>query len=163
MFKNLIPWNKRSDISIQRKSDLANGQHDGSIEPVIQFKREMDRIWNRFWDDWSDSPSSFLGRRLDFRDEADAYVARLELPGFSPDDIEIDMTGNSMTVRAERKTATDESNGSAYQYGQFFESFTLPTGIDGEKIDARFNNGLLEIHLPKSESSKARRITVQAV
>ena len=51
---------------------------------------------------------------------------------------------------------------SGYQYGRFHETFTLPQGVMSDQIDARYHNGVLELHLPKSEEAKAKRIAVKS-
>ena len=65
-----------------------------------------------------------------------------------------------MTVRAEHKDESKEKNGGCYRYGSFCQSITLPAGVDETNINARYHSGVIELHLPKSEKARARRIPV---
>ncbi len=103
---------------------------------------------------------------VDISEDKDKITLTAELPGFSEDQVQLNMEGNVLTIRGERKFEEDKGeDGRNYHrveraYGQFVRSFTLPPNVDRENIQARFRNGLLEIDLPKREEAKPRQIRI---
>lgn len=89
-----------------------------------------------------------------------------ELAGMTPDDVEIDLENNILTIRGERSQERDETaEDRRYHlwersYGSFQRSFTLPRTVDAESISADFENGLLRIRMPKAPEAKSRRIEI---
>jgi len=101
---------------------------------------------------------------VDISEEKDQIVLTAELPGFKEKEIEIQMEGGVLTLRGERKFE-EEKEGKTFHrversYGQFVRSFTLPNNVDRDKIKATFQNGILEIALPKREETKPRQIPI---
>lgn len=94
------------------------------------------------------------------------FLLSMDLPGIKKEDVKIDLTENLLTISGERKR---ESNGDKQQkfqlfersYGFFKRSFTLPTSVDGNKVEARYENGVLDLYLPKIEAAKPRKIEIQ--
>ena len=101
---------------------------------------------------------------VDIVEENDRILLTAELPGFKENDIEIQMEGNLLTLRGERKSEVEKEGRTFHRversYGQFVRSFTLPNNVDREKIKASFANGLLQIELPKHEEAKPRQIKI---
>lgn len=149
-----------------RQGDLKRRQEE--IHPWARLRRDFDELWDRFLDESRGGElglggeTTMIGGEVEWDDKEDEYVVRAELPGFEPDDINVKVTGNVLTLQAEHREEGKE-NGGYRRYGSFYESFTLPQNIRDEKIDARYHNGILELHLPKSEPSQAKRISVKAV
>ncbi|MFW6088318.1 MAG: Hsp20/alpha crystallin family protein [Gemmatimonadota bacterium] len=90
-----------------------------------------------------------------------------ELPGVSPEEVDIEIEGNVLSIRGEKKVEheeTDEGTFRLYEraYGAFTRSFTLPATVNAEKIAAEFENGVLMVHLPKTAEARGRRIQVEA-
>jgi HSP20 family protein len=101
---------------------------------------------------------------VDIAEDRDKITLTAELPGFKEDEVQIQMEGNLLTLRGERKFE-EEKKGRNYHrversYGQFVRSFTLPNNVDRESIRARFNNGLLEVEMPKREDARPRQIKI---
>jgi HSP20 family protein len=101
---------------------------------------------------------------VDVAEDKDRIVLTAELPGFREDQIEIQMENGVLTLRGERKFE-EEKEGRSYHrlersYGQFVRSFTLPSNVNREAIEANFSDGLLEIELPKREEAKPRQIRI---
>jgi HSP20 family protein len=94
----------------------------------------------------------------------DAWVIKAELPGVSKDDVSIDVHENTLTLRGQRKHEAEVKDEHYHRveraYGSFQRSFVLPTMIDYEKVQATFKDGVLELHLPRLESAKPRRIAI---
>jgi len=94
----------------------------------------------------------------------DEVVLESAVPGASPENIDISVTGNTVTVSGEIKREQRTQRGQAYVEelfrGQFQRSFRLPVEVDADKADATFENGVLKLTLPKAESVKPRKIQV---
>ena len=161
---SLMPWKKKNDIKV-RNGNGSLSRHS-EYHPMARFREDFDQLWDRFWNDWGENglANSAIGRgwNLGMEDKENEYFLSAELPGFDPNEIDVSVSGNVMTIRAEHKEEETSKNGSSYRYGSFHESFTLPCGVEADKIDAKHRNGVLEVHLPKSEECKAKRIEVKA-
>ena len=93
------------------------------------------------------------------------YVPKTDLPGVREQDIDVRLgDDNVLTIRGERREEeTKRARGYEYSersYGAFSRSVSLPAGVDASKIDASFKNGVLEIHVPKTEAARARKIPI---
>lgn len=100
----------------------------------------------------------------DIFEHDDAYVLKLETPGVSRSDIEIEFCENSLIIKGERKE--DEAKGQTYHLyesmrGKFVRSFLLPRQVDVKNIAATLNNGILEVRVPKAEEVKPRTIDIK--
>lgn len=159
---NLIPWKKKHEHGSE--GSLVGQTFDRSLP---QLRSDFDSLVSSFWNDWLFSDDRWLQSRLgwsfDMEEKEDAYLVRAEAPGFESDDFEVDVQGNYLSIRAERKEEqTNGGNGSRYQYGRFERTTLLPTGVDTENVSARYHSGVLELRLPKKEESRGKRIVVQA-
>lgn len=157
MFERLVPWKHRG------RDVPARQEQEGHT--LASFRRDFDQLWERFWDDVRHGAlleSSDWSSNLEDREKE--YVLTAELPGFEPEDFDIQVSGNVLTLRAEHKEEGQEKkgNGSYQRYGSFCETFTLPRGVLAERIEARYHSGVLEVHLPKSEECQAKRIQVKS-
>ncbi len=93
------------------------------------------------------------------------FVVRVELPGVNPDDVDISVSGDLLIVKGERKLAEDVSS-EQYQecercYGKFYRRIPLPEETDVSKIEATFENGILEITVPRPKAAKATKIKIK--
>jgi HSP20 family protein len=160
---NLTPWKKQSnggDIKVRNNRERR-------FEPLALFRDEFNSLWDRYWGDWDrefgmsgQAPSFGLNER--FEDKENAYVFQADLPGFDPDEIDVKVSGTSLVVKAERKDEQKDKERSSYHYGSFQRYFQLPQGVDSESIEAKYHNGVLEVHLPKTEEDRPKRIPVKA-
>ena len=101
----------------------------------------------------------------DLYETDDALVLEMWVPGLAPEDIEITVEGNTLTVRGEVKPVADDKVRRYYlqeiPQGSFVRSFTLPVEVDADKAKAEFKNGVLKLTLPKVETARAKRIPVE--
>jgi HSP20 family protein len=154
MFKNLIPWKHQSDsdlMEVDPKNELA------------QFRANFDRMLSKMWSgDWDDAWNNGWG--CDVQDAEDEIVVRAEAPGFEPDEIDVRLSAGRLVIHAEHKTEQDTTgNGGHFSsYGKFYRAMSVPAGIEADKIEASYKNGILEVHLPKGEEAKSKRIAVHA-
>ena len=102
---------------------------------------------------------------LDISERKDAYLVNVELPGLKPEDLDITMEDGLLTIQGERHFAHDSSEQQFHRverrYGAFRRSITLPAHAMAEGIQASFEDGVLQILLPKAEEAKPKRIQVR--
>ena len=107
-----------------------------------------------------------LAAPMDLSETDGALQIRLDLPGVDPKDIDIQVSGNQLTIAGERNEKQEEKRETFHRIerraGRFSRSVTLPCAVDEETIDANYHDGVLKISVPKSEDCKARRIEVKA-
>jgi HSP20 family protein len=148
--RDLTPW--RTDLT----SDLSH------------IQREMNRMLDTFFrggvaDDGSFG--SFWSPPVDVREREDTYLVEVELPGLTKDDVKITMENNILTILGEKKQEKEEKRGDYHRservYGSFQRSFTLPSSVKNDKIEAQYKNGILTVTLPKVEEAKPKAIEVK--
>ena len=102
---------------------------------------------------------------LDISERKDAYLVMVELPGVEPDDLQITMEEGLLTIQGERQFDQESSEQQFHRverrYGAFRRSITLPAQVQADQIEATFDNGVLEIVVPKAEEAKPKRIQVR--
>lgn len=131
--------------------------------PVATLRREL----NRLFGDLERAPSlgAFEGPALTFADTGEALVLRVELPGLNEKDIDINVTANVLTLKADRKTTAPEgytTHRRERQSFSFAQSYELPTRIDPERVQAALKQGVLTLTLPKATETQPKRVTVSA-
>jgi len=135
---------------------------------LMQMREEMDRLFNQFTRRGDGEEGTWIrgmwAPSVDIYENEDAFVLKAELPGFTKDDVQIELHNNRLTLRGERKQETEAKEDQYHRreraYGRFERSFLLPTMIDADKVTATFKDGVLELRLPKSEAAKPKRIAI---
>jgi HSP20 family protein len=138
--------------------------------PVWGQLAELQGEMNRLFDQWGDRGRHFLGLAafpaLNLWEDGDALHLETELPGMQLNNLEIFVTGhNQLTLKGERKPPAFDKAVQHRQergFGTFVRSVTLPSPVDENQIDARFENGVLKLRMPKQESAKPRKIEIKA-
>lgn len=103
---------------------------------------------------------------LDVEEDEEAFTLHVELPGVDPDDVEVSLEENVLTITGERGFY-EEKEAEGFRrierrFGRFHRSVRMPDRVDGASVEARYKDGLLTIVVPKAEEAKPRRIEVQA-
>jgi HSP20 family protein len=134
------------------------------FEELTTLRNRMDRLWTRVTAENEPVMANWTPTS-DVLETKDEIVIKAELPGIEEKDVEIQIENGVLTIQGERK-AEKETEDKGFRrveraYGSFFRSFTLPPNVEAEKIAANFNNGLLEVHMPKKEGAKPRAIKVE--
>ena len=117
--------------------------------------------------DWQyrDSAAASWVPPVDVFEEADTIRITAEIPGVRPDDIQISLEGNLLTVRGTKQQEAEEKTERVHRYertyGAFERSFTLPSSVEPKDIRANYDHGVLTLTLPKSEKAKPRQIEVK--
>jgi HSP20 family protein len=135
-------------------------------DPFSEMNRMVDRFFSDPFGSWLDDMPTISKRSFgEIKETDDAYLLAAEIPGIPREDLEIDVNGNLLTIHAEQKEETGDLKGDqGYRrsYRSVHQTFTLPTTVDADKIEAHAENGLLEIFIPKAEAAKPKRVEVQS-
>jgi HSP20 family protein len=137
------------------------------FRPFEALRQEFDEMFGRLASDWNGNwLTSEFKAACDLSETADAYQIRMDVPGIKPDDITVQVTGDTVHVSGERKEEKEEKGKTYHRVerrsGQFSEVVTLPGAVKDENVQAEFHDGVLTITLPKSEASKTRTVKVKA-
>jgi HSP20 family protein len=156
---NLTPW-KRS------QPQRGDGLSSASSHPLARFRDEMDSLFNQFFGNWPEALERTFGRdrfwALDFDENEKEYILKAEAPGFEAGDLDVSVSGNLLTIKAEKKQEKTAKKGNhSFEERHLERVVTLPAGTDPDKVEAKYHNGILEIHLAKTEDAQRKRIPVQ--
>ena len=146
------------------------GKKNGTA--VIPMERDFDRFFGEMDRAFRDVAMPVIGWNVDTSvpaadvvETADAITVRIDLPGHDAKDIHVNVENDVLTVRSERKTETQEKGETLHRcersYGLYTRSFVLPATVDAQKAEARYENGVLSVTLPKREDAKPRAIAVR--
>ncbi|MGE0405018.1 MAG: Hsp20/alpha crystallin family protein [Candidatus Korobacteraceae bacterium] len=136
---------------------------------LVPVQERMNRFLRDFLRDRDEGGNSQLAAPafappIDIYEDQNHLVVEMEIPGMKEEDLNIQIDGNVLTVRGERKLEREEKGADfrriERQYGVFQRSITLPASVDPNNADASYDNGVLRIQLPKREEAKARQIKV---
>jgi HSP20 family protein len=132
------------------------------------LRRELDRLFDDFFSTGSSGPLGMVRQfvpSLDLSETNDAYQMKVELPGLSQEDVQVEIDdNNTLTIRGEKKKETQETR-SGYEYsersfGQFIRTIQMPNAVDPQKIKAIFENGVLQLDIPKMAAAQPRSIPI---
>jgi len=142
-----------------------------TYDPFRELRSLQDEVNRVFSSSMNRSGETGLGRgawnpSVDIFENKDQIVLEAELPGISPDDVNISIENNVLTIHGERnfekKDESDNFHRVERSYGSFTRSFTLPPTVSSENVNANFDNGVLRLELAKREEAKPRRIEIKA-
>ncbi len=160
MLKNLIPWGREQ------------GDEGREAPPLTNLRGELDRMFQRFARDpsalpaWSGEGEGPWMPVIDVGESDKEVTVRAEVPGIDPEDVDVSVAGNQMTITGKKEESTERSRGDTYhresRYGAFRRVIPLPAGVDPDKMQAECANGVLTVRAEKTGASAARRIAVKA-
>ena len=116
---------------------------------------------------WWRVPTEELGwtPSVEVYEKGDNFVVRAELPGMKKEELDISVLGDTLTIKGERKTESEVKEEDYYRcelcYGKFSRSVALPTAVEAGKVEANYENGILQITLPKAKEAKPKKIEVK--
>ncbi|ABK43859.1 heat shock protein Hsp20 [Magnetococcus marinus MC-1] len=133
---------------------------------VRTLQNEINRLFDHNWEE----PNGQMAKwpmRVDIREDENQIMIKADLPGMTQQDISVDVDNGTLTISGERKF-DDEQNRDGYHrieraYGRFSRSFQLPNTTDTGNIAAKYQNGVLEVTLPKLDEAKPRSIQVEVL
>jgi len=138
------------------------------FQEMMNWRSEVDRLFEESFGlpqtRWQGATN--WGLALDVRENQDAFIVTAAVPGVNPDDLDITLTDNVLTIKGEVK-ADEVSENEQYhlherRYGSFSRSLSLPVPVVAEEIEASYENGILTLTIPKAEEVKPKRIAVKA-
>jgi HSP20 family protein len=136
---------------------------------VDSLQSEVNRVFDAFFGGSAAGTASRARRwvpPMDLVETDDHLVLRADLPGMKRDDVEIEIKDGALTVSGERKAEHEENAEGYYRveraYGRFSRSLTLPDGIEPDAVEAHFQDGVLEVRIPKPAERKPHRVEIGA-
>lgn len=141
-----------------------------TYDPFRELRSLQDEVNRLFSSSFNRSGDSELMRgawspSVDIYENKDQIVLEAELPGMRPEDVDISVENNVLTIHGERKFEKKDEQDNFHRversYGSFTRSFTLPPTVSNENVDAAFENGVLRLTLAKREEAKPRRIEIK--
>jgi HSP20 family protein len=150
----LIPWRRQAQSS---------GLSRRNADPFDLFHGEMDRLLEQFFGGPPTQTEHETGSQrfwgMEMHQEGNDIIIRAEMPGFEEKDLDVQIDGDLLTIRAEKKQQ-DEKKGFRGSRS-YTRTITLPPGLDNDKAQATCEHGVLELRIPRSERAQARRIPIQ--
>jgi HSP20 family protein len=125
---------------------------------------EFGNLFHRFLTNWPalETPDWPARWALTTEELEKEFLVRIELPGFTPEEVKVEALGNELTIEAEHKEPAEKPEEKVERtYAHVKRVLTLPAGVELEKVEALYRNGVLEVHLPRKAEAMARRIEVK--
>lgn len=136
---------------------------------MMSLRRAMNRLFDEgFTRSLRETPwrETDLSLALDMYEEDDHLVVTADLPGVKPEDVDISVQSNMLTIKGEFEDQEEKERDSVYfqerRYGAFSRTVSLPSNVNPEEIDATCEDGVLRLEIPIKEEAKPKRITVKA-
>ncbi len=145
-------------------------------QPLERLHREIDRLFDEFGRGWPSTGRSLFAAEplwqreitapaIDVTEDEKTYEVTAELPGMDEKNIEVKVSDGSLTIKGEKKEEKEEKKKDYYlherHFGSFQRSFTLPKGVDANKIEAAFKKGVLTVTLPKTAETQKSQKTIK--
>jgi HSP20 family protein len=186
--KKLAPWNWfKKEEELVHTVPVRHGEKEKTYfperqyEPIVRFYRDLDQLFDHFFRGFSPptlgSSKPFLPLdesvlfkpRVDLSVTEQEYVLSVEIPGVSENDVSVDISGNTMTIRGEKKQEKEEKEKDYYRierrYGAFQRILSLPEDVDQNSIKANFKNGVLSVTMLRKvlPPSEVKQIEISAL
>ncbi len=135
---------------------------------LVRFSNQMPSLFDRFFEndlfDWSNRNFSSTNTTLpavNIKEDDEGFEVEMSAPGFDKKDFKIELNNDLLTISSEKKNENETKEGQQFNrrefsYQSFSRSFTLPQSVEGEKIAAKYENGILNIAIPKKEEAKPK-------
>ncbi|MBW8271148.1 Hsp20/alpha crystallin family protein [Caldovatus aquaticus] len=175
----------KTPAKAERKAVAPSAGWEGLWQPLAALRDEMDRMFDNVVRNFGLAPSRTLRRigaelptpwrietafgtpapAVDIVEDEKEYRITAELPGMDARDVELTLSDDMLTLRGEKKEEREEKTANYYlserRFGSFQRSFPLPQGVDRDKIEAKFEKGVLTITLPKTPEAAARQKKIE--
>jgi HSP20 family protein len=166
----LLPWKwGKKDLPVRREDALPD------YSPVFSLQRDMNRIFDNFFQSFennifapfAETPSeSMFNPCLDVTESDSELKVTVELPGLTDKDIDLSIANNYLNIKGEKRSEKEENSSGYYRmerhYGSFCRSIPLPCGVEPDRVDASFKQGVLTIKMPRTRQSQpeAKKIAI---
>jgi len=134
------------------------------FQEMLNLRRTVDRLFDNVGTDheWA---QPMWGLAVDVVENKDDFIVKASIPGIDPNDIDVSYADGTLTIKGEIKSDNEVKENQYHlrerRYGSFSRSIMLPTKIKGEAIEASYQNGVLNLRLPKAEEVKPKRISIK--
>ncbi len=132
---------------------------------MAELRATMDRLLNETRNMPAASEDTIWMLPLDVSENEDGFIVKASIPGVNPEDIDISLTDNVLTIKAEIREEKEIEDAKYHlkerRFGTFSRAITLPTTVDADKVEAVYENGVLTLTIPKAEAVKPHKIAVQ--
>jgi len=147
----LMPWRKRSMAPLPRAET-----------PFPWFPEEFEKLFDRFLTTWPVMETAQWPYRwgLTMEEKEKEVLVKVELPGFTPEEVKVELIGERLIVEAEHKEP-EKKEEEKMEYAHVKRELTLPPYVELEKLEVTYRNGILEVHLPRKPETVGRRIEVK--
>jgi len=137
---------------------------------LVRFSNQMPSLFDRFFEndlfDWSNQNYSNTNTTLpavNIKEDKDGFEVEMSAPGLDKKDFKIELNNNVLTISSEKEVENETKEGQQFtrrefSYQSFSRSFTLPETVEGEKIKAKYESGILSINIPKKEEAKTKPV-----
>jgi HSP20 family protein len=137
------------------------------LRNVASINDEMERLFRQTLGERAGaSAAGAFSPALDVEESEDSFTLHIELPGVEPEDVDVSLEENVLTISGERRFYDDrEADGFRRverHFGRFHRAVRLPDRVDADRVEARYHDGMLTILVPKAEDAKPRRIAINA-
>ena len=129
--------------------------------PMQYLQDDVNSLFNSFWG------SEYLGDRkfsinVDISEDKDGYFVHADIPGVEQKDIDVSVGHNYLTISAKRESYHKDKKHHTQEchYGEMQRTISLPDNVDTGKVEAKYTNGVLNLHIPKSEQHKPRKVDI---
>ena len=160
----LIPWLNKNEEKVQTTN-----------VPIVQLRDEVDRLFDRFFrNPWSPLdfeapgwPMSSWMPSLDVSESEEEVTARIEIPGVDPKDLEISVSGNTLTIQGNKKEESEDRQKNytrvERRFGSFRRTIDLPQQIEEDSLKAKYKNGVLTVTARKVVRGQKKRIPINVM
>lgn len=145
--KSLVPWRNTNATPPAMRGEF--------FDPFVNFRREVNRMFDDFFESagWNGPGHSGTMPAVDVHEDDKELVVTAELPGVSEKDIEVNLAGDMLTIKGEKKAEREHKNGDSWRmerhYGSFERAIELPFDVKDGEVAAKFSNGVLSVRIPK--------------
>ncbi len=151
---DLIPWKRRGESR--------------SVPGPWLFRREFDDLIERVFGDepmfWRGKFGRIFTPAVDISENEKEVVITAEIPGIEKQDLDVSLTGDTLTIKGEKKAEHEENSDNFHRversYDSFSRSFSLPCEVQQDKVEASFKNGILTLKLPKTENGRSNSVKI---
>lgn len=139
-----------------------------TLDRMLAMNRELDRVFDRAWSNGETATARLWAPAMDVVEHPDSYLIAIELPGVNPDTVELSFEQNTLAVRGTKEPTIQRREGTEIRVynaerasGNFERVVRLPEHVDGDRIEASFDRGVLTIRVPKSAAAQPRKIQIR--
>jgi HSP20 family protein len=148
----------------RRLFDFPTFGRRGVFQELDSMRRQFDRLMNLYSDTPRRSAGAGVFPQLNVTEDADKFYLRAELPGVKSNELDIQTTGKNISISGERMIQPENESARYHrrerEAGKFSRVLAMPSDIDGDRIEAKLENGILTVMAPKAEAAKPRQIKV---